>query len=308
MSSVNSIRRSESDTEFSSISPETKPTAPRAFSAFVSKPSNVLYVDIGGTNIRGAVLPAWSPSEFFRALAENPELKMRRKVWNPKEDGGRLVSLITEIVSGEPEPHRAVISIPGKVSSNGRGYKGWMRKKGVPLDLAGSIEEKFALTRGSVNMLNDAAAWGQGTRALMRHYGAWNLGGVGMLTVGSGVGFSIVTSSGVTAKELWFGYNWSKLNHHARHPDTVHVNLARVYFEWREKQKWDADRKAEDAGIRLRLVLEELAKRHQIETFVVGGGYASEFMACKSKFNVEFLTNESLGFDPGFIPMIGLNS
>ncbi len=287
---------------------ETKTEAPRVFSAFVSKPINVLYVDIGGTNIRGAVLPDWSPSEFFRALAENPELKMRRKVWNPKEDGGRLVSLITEIVSGEPEPHRTVISIPGDVSSNGRGYKGWMRMKGVPLDLAASIEEKAALTRGSVNMLNDAAAWGQGTRALMRHCGAWNLGGVGMLTVGTGVGFSIVTSSGVTAKELWSGYDWSKLNRHASYNNTVHVNLGRDYFKWREKQQWGEDRKVEDAGTRMRLVLEELSKRHQIETFVVGGGYASEFIACDSKFKVEFLTQESLGFDPGFIPMIGLNS
>jgi predicted NBD/HSP70 family sugar kinase len=281
--------------------------------AFENKPNNnVLFVDVGGTNIRAAVLPDWSPPEFFKALAENPELKMRRKMWNPKKDGGSLASLITERVAGDLEIHRAVISIPGKVSLNGREYKGWLKGgltwKGVPKNLAATIEKTIPLTKGSVNMLNDAAAWGQGTRALMRDRGVWILGGVGMLTVGSGVGFSIVTSSGVTAKELWSGYNWSKLNHHARHRDTVHVNLARDYFEWREKQKWDADRKAEDAGIRLRLVLEELARRHQIKNFVVGGGYAKEFMACDSKFNIAFLTQESLGFDPDFIPMIGLNA
>jgi len=135
-------------------------------------------------------------------------------------------------------------------------------------------------------------------------------GGVGLLVMGTGVAFSIISDTGITSLgvcDSW--YDWKELCGIAYcevEAHAVHRHLASEYFEWRKTQQWDSKALQRNAQDRLQAVLKELERHHHVENWVVAGGYASEFENGLYSYRIEFLTKSRLHFDPGFIPLVGL--
>ncbi|MGJ8641775.1 MAG: alpha/beta hydrolase [Luteolibacter sp.] len=294
--------------------PEQAPKSPAEPEHFAGGELNkrtgqVLHVDIGGGSVRTWIAPEMTNEEAFDSLRKGESTAMSRTAWNPEIDGRRLPDIIQEMLPADLAVTRVLVAIPDNPSPNGRRCDGWLKQKcGVPENLSEALEERLSLLTGSVTLLNDGIAWGQGAKALMRHSGVWNLGGVGVLAMGTGVGFAVVTQSRVTPKDLKSGYNLSKLCKVANHGGDVHVNLGTPYFKWMEQQGWDQERQTADATRRLELLIEEIDKVDQIDTFLVGGGHAPWFGSINDRFKTIYLTEETLGFDPGYIPLIGLDA
>jgi tRNA A-37 threonylcarbamoyl transferase component Bud32 len=272
-----------------------------------AKMTHVLCLDIGGSHIRSLFLPERELHGLLEIRDDGGKWELRRGSWNPETQGGELGGIIRNRIPDGLTADRVLVSVAGVVSPNGRRYRGWLQRGGVPEDLAEFIENGLNLTPGTVILLNDAVAWGLGARIVMRHRGMGNIGSFGMIVVGTGVGFAAVTLSQVIGKELWDDHDFDKLNRFAGHDGGIHANMGKPYFDWLDDQPWTEAQKIENTITRLNLVLSVLAENHGIDTFVIGGGFAARFQKHQSPYKVHVLSRENLGFDPGYIPMIGLN-
>jgi hypothetical protein len=233
-----------------------------AFSYLPQLDGNVLYLDVGGSAIKSIAIPCHKASDFYSYLKGNSEAAVIRTEWDPHEKGETLTQIVSRLVSKLERVHRVAISIGGSnVSSNGRKYGDWMTKNGrVEGNLAESLEHVLALNRGSVSILTDSLAWGQGVRSLLRESGRSLADGVGLLVVGTGVAFTTLTDTGVALRHLhdWNRYDWDELAQFAKfkHGDWIHKHLGAGYFKWRDSQyQSDIDRR-EETTKRYQFVLE----------------------------------------------------
>ena len=293
----------------------TPPQAGGLFNAFPDSPADILCVDIGGSAIKTAVLSASSHVEFIAQLHGDNCPHLKRTEWKPKEDGAsNVVEFIQSSIPTGPKFSSVLISLPGEeVSANGRKTKNWLQQNhGMPADLASKIEEAFHLQEGSASLCHDTLAWGLGVRSLLasqcKHAGA----GVAVLAVGTGVAYSVVRTTSVVARHLHAKnrYDWRKLAKFANFKldDWIHNHLGTGYFQWRDNKFNDPQERQQETQMRFQLLLDELERRDQLSTFVFAGGLANELAECSFNQNHIFLTKSTLGFDPGFIPMLGMLS
>ena len=282
-------------------------------SPFTSLPEldeHVLCVDVGGSAIKSVTLRCRTVKNFFDFLSGNPDAVVHREPWNPDKHGPSLLEMLK--ASTRDQPQRIVLSIGGsEVSSNGRDYRGWLRNKGrVPTHLADEIENTFRLERGKVSIRNDSLAWAQGVSSFLQYRKKSANDGIGLLVVGTGVAFSVITDTGVTIRHLQTEnrYDWTKLSKFAnfRPDDWIHDHLGTGYFHWRDKELSDSAERQQETQKRYQLLLNELERVHHVSTFIFAGGWANELAKCRFSQNHSFLTKASTGFDPGFIPMLGL--
>lgn len=273
---------------------------------------NVLYIDIGGSAIKWAILPCQSASDFFSYLAVTPNAKVTRTEWNPDEEGETTSQIVSRFISGSMNVRRVAISIGGsEVSSNGREYRGWMtRKRRVERNLADALELKLGLGRGSVSIRNDSFAWGYGVRAWLHHSGKSLLDGIGLLVVGTGVAFTVMTDTEVEIHHLhdWGRYDWSDLARFAnfKHGEWIHRHIGAGYFRWRDGKFKTESARREETNRRYQLLLDQVTKVHNISRFLIGGGCAPKFKDCNFIQQVGTLACGDVGFDPGFLPLLGL--
>jgi hypothetical protein len=216
------------------------------------------------------------------------------------------------LVSESDNVRRIVISIGGRdVSSNGREYKDWMTRYGrVEKHLADALEEKLCLGRGSVSICNDSFAWGQGVRSWIHQSGKSLADGIGLLVVGTGVAFTVLTDTGVAVRHLNGGdrYDWNELARFANfNPgEWIHKHLGADYFRWRDREYQTEDARREETNRRYQLLLDQLSEAHNLSRFLIGGGCAPRFEDCNFTQQIDTLTSGSVGFDPGFLPLWGL--
>lgn len=274
----------------------------------------ILYLDIGGSAVKSAIIPCHSANDFCDYLAKTPSAKVTRTEWNPAESGETLSEIASRLVSKSENVRRIAISIGGsKVSSNGREYKDWMTRKGrLESNLADDLEKKLGLSHGSVSIRNDSFAWGQGVRSWLHQSGKSLGDGIGLLVVGTGVAFTVLTDTGVEIRHIhdWDRYDWSDLARFAnfKHGDWIHNHLGAGYFRWRDNEWHSEDDRREETNRRYQLLLNQLSKAHNLSRFLIGGGCASRFEGCNFTQQVSTLAYREVGFDPGFLPLIGLAS
>jgi hypothetical protein len=274
----------------------------------------ILYLDIGGSAIKSAILPCHGASGIFTYLADTPNATVTRTEWNPDEYGETVSQIVRRLVSESGNVRRIAISIGGsEVSSNGREYKGWMTRKGrVESNLADALERELGLMRGSVSILNDSYAWGRGVRSWIHQSGRSLADGIGLLVVGTGVAFTVLTDTGVEIRHIhdWNRYDWSDLARFANfsHGDWIHQHLGADYFRWRDNEHQTEDARREETNRRYQLLLNQLSKAHNLSRFLIGGGCAPRFEGCNFTQQVSTLACGDVGFDPGFLPLIGLAS
>ena len=186
-----------------------------------------------------------------------------------------------------------------------------MTTKGrVERNLANALEEKLGLGRGSVSICNDSFAWGQGVRSWIHQSGRSLAGGIGLLVVGTGVAFTVLTDTGVAVRHIhdWNRYDWSDLARFANftHGDWIHKHLGAGYFQWRDSRFQTDDVRNDETTRRYQLVFDQLSKAHNLSRFLIGGGCAPKFEGCNFIQQVGTLACGDVGFDPGFLPLLGL--
>lgn len=286
----------------------------RLLSNLPSLGGNVLYLDIGGSAIKSATLPCHRVSDFFAYLAKNPESTVTREKWHPDEEGDTLAQIVSRLASESGGVCRVAISIGGsKISSNGRNYDDWMKRNGrIEINLAETLEHELGLQWGAVSIRTDSLAWGQGVRSWLHETGKSATDGIGLLVVGTGVAFTVVTDTGVTMRHLhnWDRYDWSELARFANftYGEWIHNHLGAGYFRWRDNQIQTENDRRKETNKRYQLVLEQLSRKHKLSQYLIGGGCAPQFQSCVFTEKFDILTLDQVGFDPGFLPFIGMAS
>lgn len=293
----------------------TPPQTGDLFNAFPDSPADILCVDIGGSAIKIAVLSASSHVEFIEQLYGGNCPHLKRTEWKPKEDGAsNVVELIQNSIPIGAKFSSVLISLPGEeVSANGRKTRNWLQQRhGMPADLASKIEEAFDLQQDSASLCHDTLAWGLGVRALLASEGKNAGSGIAVLAVGTGVAYSVVRTTSVATQHLHAQsrYDWQKLAELANfNPnDWIHDHLGTEYFQWRDNKFNAPQERQQETQTRFQLLLDELERRDLLSTFVFAGGLANELEKCSFNQNHICLTKSTLGFDPEFVPMLGMLS
>lgn len=271
--------------------------------------SKVICVDVGGTRIKIAKIPA----DASEAVACFPRLKIQADLWDASRDSKRLANIIADrirpLITEGPPVARTIISLPGGVSADGKRYTGWLKHHGVGDGFLPQLANLSGVSPSSICMVHDSYVWanGAGTWCRLERHGI--RGAIGVLAIGTGVAFGIVTPAHLAVRELMSAnYNFRELLRHAGSTNqNVHDHIGRMYFDWRSTQGWPHDRELSDQTKRLRLLLDELGRKHDFDRILIGGGYAEQYVAGASAFpKVEWLVRSRLPFDPNFIPMLGM--
>lgn len=292
----------------------TTPTPTGVFDAFPCKPTDILCVDIGGSAIKTAVIHAAGADELWELLNSGRSPQFIRTDWNPKKDGAsNVVEIIRRSIPPGEVFSAALLSLPGEeVSPNGRETRSWLRNHGMPVKLAAAIEAALDLPPGTASLCHDTLAWGLGVRALLASQGKHAGRGVGVLAVGTGVAYSFVRTTSVVTRHLHARkrYDWNKLARFAnfKPSDWIHNHLGTDYFRWRDQKFNDPHARQRETQKRFQLLLDELERVDQLSAFIFAGGLANELSKCRFKQDHVFLTQSTLGFEPGFIPILGMLS
>jgi hypothetical protein len=267
---------------------------------------NSLYLDIGGTAIKSAIVPTLPPNEMVEFLTSQMEHGPKREEWNPHEDCSLLERIIEELAHSQNHIFdRVLISITGEnISSNGRNYRDWLN---IPDNLAEQIESSLEIPTGSTRIHHDSLAWGRGVRFLMHQNGKSAAERIGILALGNAVAFSIITDAEVSAVDINNDvHDWRSFRTETNcRNDSLHNQLGKKYFDWRESNLADYDR-ARNTQSRFQIVLNELNRVHNLNSFIFAGGNARKLSECQFTQNHIILADQSVGFSPGFIPLLGM--
>lgn len=272
----------------------------------------VLCIDVGGSAVKSWTFNSAMEQNLWETISDQSSSGVQRRDWDPKRSGTGLVEIIGKSVGDLPQ--HVAISIGGSnVSANGRNYHDWLTHAGrVPENLAEEVEKALKLPKGRVSIRSDSWAWAQGVRSFLRHNKKGTGTGVGLLVVGTGVAYSILTDTGVTIRHLHSKgrYDWKALSKFAKFDPGgwIHHHLGGGYFKWRDGKFGDLTDRREETRERYRLLFEELTRKDNVGAFIIAGGYADELEDCLAPDNLIFLTKPRICFDPGFIPMIGMLS
>lgn len=272
---------------------------------------DILCVDIGGSAIKTSILPNTNRKELIGILSGSGAPEFHREPWEPKKTGAdEVVGIVTRNVPAG-SISTVLISLPGEeVTPDGRETRGWLTNHKFPVNFASTIETTLGLPTGSTSLCHDSRAWAQGVRSILGEYGRVPRSGLAVLVVGTGVAYSIVRPISVQIMHLHAQnhYDWAELRNFARfhEGDWIHKHFGTGYFGWRTKTyKSEADR-IHDTRTRFQLVLDELQRVDKVSEFVFAGGWVQELERCHFVQNHSFLTKDTLGFDPGFVPMLGM--
>lgn len=280
-----------------------------------SECAELICVDVGGTNIKVCRLPTDLAEAISSIMAG--EIKFTEYGWDPCASGPTLDKEILKMVGSISPSSRMVLAIPGlPISSNGQEYHGWLNSHhGVPVNLPKRLLEGSDDALIAVTMIHDSWAWGRGVQAVIRCHKKFINDAIGVLAIGTGIGFSIITAAQICTREVADErYDFKELFRYAdptnlSEPYRVHDHIGRKYFEWRKNQNWTESKSIEDQTKRLGLLCEQLQHQHNINYFIVTGGYANEYAKSGSipeVKRVEYFIEQTLGFTHGFVPMLGM--
>lgn len=297
------------------------------FSRAISPDEMILCIDVGGTRIKHCLIPS-SFADLVAMVETGTFPKLNAVNWDCSSDSLRRGSLqhgISDIIRknlAKTPITQISISITGGVSSNGLELNGWLMDRGAPHNLVAEVQHALVKRhnhRGQIviSLSHDSYAWGNGVRNFYKLSGKATFESIGILALGTGIGFSILTPTSVIVRELSdTRYNWGKLFKKAGHADDqnyrVHAHLAKEYVEWAKSQNWSDDFRLSDMADRLNFVMDEISRVHGLRKFIVCGGYSHYYEKAAGIISSEkasFLTDSTIGHGTncsGIIPMLGI--
>jgi hypothetical protein len=257
--------------------------------------------------------------ETLRDLVKEPQLK---EVW--KHTGGHGPTI--KVIERPEGPKRIRVSITDHTSGDSRFYRGYLAQTGgLPADLAEQMEHwagggwsrscGILIPNKPITLTHDTRAWGLGFQRVWSDKHGGLSEPVGLLVVGTGISFVKMSRAMLISSKLEFpelsdaSHDWTRLRERGGWGDTSrapHNHLARPFFNWLDSQGWNDTRMDDEINVRADMLLQELERVHGIRKFVFAGDYGERFSKIDTQYPVEILTKRKLGFDPDFIPMLGL--
>jgi hypothetical protein len=306
-------------------------------------PKRTLLIDIGGTSIKSYYTDISDSGSFLKSLKAGA-IGLRRSPWEKQGLVETLRDLVKEpepeevwkhtgghgptikVIERPEGPKRIRVSITDHTSGDSRSYRGYLtRTGGLPEDLAEQMERwagggwsrscGILIPNEPITLTHDTQAWGLGFQRVWKDKHGDISEPVGLLVVGTGISFvkvsrSMLVFSRLECPELCDApHDWSRLRERGGWGEVSrapHDHLAKLFFDWLDSQGWNDTRIDDEISVRADMLLQELERAHGIRKFVFAGGYGKRFSKLVSKYHVEVLTERELGFDPDFIPMLGL--
>ena len=266
----------------------------------------VLLIDIGGTNIKWHLTTRRNRASHYQRLVEGPLQPVHRVKWE-----GRLWRSLEEIVSPQAgKVARIGVSITDHAAGDSREYKGYLRKKGLPTNLAERLEHLAGLVRGSVTITHDTRAWARGYQSYLSLSQKGEVGPHGLIVVGTGVSFVKIDNGNVEYPELSSEpHDWKDLYKMAGSGGEMsrapHNHLAKSFFDWLAPKRRGETREKEEISRRTFVFLREISRVHGLRNFVFAGGYGARFLDLETGYELSAL-ERSIAFDPDHIPLMGL--
>jgi hypothetical protein len=307
-------------------------------------PKRTLLIDIGGTSIKSYYTDLSDSGQFLKSLKAGA-IGIRRSPWEKHGLVETLRDLVKEpepeevwkhtgghgptikVIERRPQTFKRIrVSITDHTSGDSRSYRGYLtRTGGLPEDLAEQMERwagggwsrscGILIPNEPITLTHDTRAWGLGFQRILKDEYRVFSEPVGLLVVGTGISFvkvspQLLVFSKMECPELSDApHDWTRLRDQGGWGETSrapHNHLAKPFFDWLDSQEWSAARKDDEINVRSNMLLEELVSVHRIRKFVFAGGFAERFSKINTQYPVEILTKRQLGFDPDFIPMLGL--
>ena len=312
---------------------------------FNSDPKTTLLIDIGGTSVKSKCLEITDHESFLRSLKAGCFGWVERSLWQERGLLKTLQDLIERTArhhvevwkspGGHVSPIRFIetidlkrirVSITDHTQQDSRRYRGYLTWKcGLPEKLAEQMEQwagnGWYHSCGSlfpnqpIALTHDSQAWALGFQRLLNDDKGVTRDPVSLLVVGTGISFvkvsrSLMITTKIEVPELSDAtHDWQKLRERGGWGEASrapHNHLAKLFFDWLDSQGWNDDRVNDEINVRTEMLLKELERVHGIRRFVFAGGYGERFSNIATKYHTEVLTQKKLGFDPDFIPMLGL--
>ena len=284
----------------------------------------ILCIDIGGTRIKGAVLPR---TLELSKLDKIPRVAIRTLGWLneslPEIVSDRNWASLVKRLPDAGSYDEIAIAVPGPVR-NGRFFR---QDLSVPKELRKAFQER---TDKRVHLYKDADAWAVGAVSLQAVQGSAVDFPALVLAFGTGVGCAVACGpEQFLSQELsGWSHGFPKLAIASKHPVSpayqVHQILGKPFFEWvgRSHRRWTYDIIRKEFSQRVAALVQDLtgplAGRvvcgqpiGSLRTLIVGGGNAEfvsqRMVASRTGLEVKPLSGPALKFDPDLVPLVGLH-
>lgn len=266
-----------------------------------------LLIDVGGTNIKHMITSCAGPDSFLESLQATPPQAPTRIPWAEHQ----LEKALVGIIESAGPVDQIQLAITDHPNGNRRKYCGYLREKGsLPQNLAERMEQVAVLPRGCATIFHDTKAWASGYQYYLSAQPDIQRSSRGLLVVGTGISFASIAGETLEHPELSsLRYDWTALRDKGGWGEAKrapHNHLAKRFFNWLDQQAWSDERKACEIATRSEILLRGLAAEHGLTHFVFAGGLAPRFNGLASDDQIEVLSEESLGFHPNFLPMLGM--
>jgi len=286
--------------------------------------NTLLCIDIGGTRIKGAVLPR---ALELSKLDKIPRVAIRTLGWLneslPEILSDRNWASLVKRLPDAGSHDEIAIAVPGPV----RGGSFLRKDLSVPKELLKALQER---TDKRVRLYNDADAWAVGAVTLQAMQGRSVEFPALVLAFGTGVGCTAAIDPeqflplelsdwkyGLPELEIASGRSVSPA-------DQVHRILGKRFFEWvdQSQKSWTYDTIRKEFSERVAALVRDMAgpvgdrvvrgqRIGSLRTLFVGGGNAEfvsqRMVASRTGLKVKPLCGPALNFDPDLVPLVGLH-